>query len=143
MAGSNIFNTQFEDEDLLFWVVVQACRDIVHYNVPANGRYPLSAFLHAKEWILDDLPQQIGDREYTFREALEAIGVHPNNVEIIRETIARGPCTLYEEKQRLAREAYARMDGQDNEPEPFWRCVQNLILNKEPDLDYTVQESED
>lgn len=114
-----------ESEDIFFWVIVQACRDIVYHTDE-------EAFLHAYEWIVDDMPQQIGDEEYTFREALEAIGVDPMNVEHIRHTIARGPGLRHEERKRLARECYAKLEGEAYEPEPWWRCVQNLILNKEP-----------
>lgn len=135
MAGSRLYNSDYYEEDILFWIVVQACRDIVLYTAPANpSRYVHEeAFLHAYEWIMDGLPQQIGDREYTFREALEELGVDPRNVEHIRDTIARGPGLITKERKRLARECYAKLEGEEYEPEPFWRNISDMILNLEPE----------
>lgn len=135
MAGTQLFNsTEYTEEPLLFWIVVQACRDIIKYTVPAHGKFYITneQFSHAYEWIMDGLPQQIGDREYTFREALEDLGVDPRNVEHIRHAIARSPGLLEEERKRLGRETYDKLEGSVYEPEPWWRCVENLILNKEP-----------
>ncbi len=131
----------YEPEDLLFQVITQACRDIVFYTHPEDQGGE-EAFLHAYEWIMDDIPQDtvvdIDDDgefiwgEITFREALEGIGVDPRNVDHIRHTIARGPGLLHKERKRLARECYAKLEGEEYEPGPWWRCVENLILNKEP-----------
>jgi hypothetical protein len=144
MAGSNIFNNTTQEEDLFFWVIVQACRDIVYFEGTGSDgmRCTGDEFRHACEWIVDMKPQQIGDREYTFTEALLELGVHPENVEHIRYTICRGPMTSTKRRRELAKECYAKLEGQDNEPEPFWRVITNLIMNKEPDLDCTVQEKE-
>lgn len=134
MAGSRLYNSEHYEEEILFWVIVQACRDIVYYGASAakKSRYVKKKdFLHAYEWILDDLPQQIGDREYTFREALEAIGVHPDNVEHMRNTIARGPGLLSPERKQLARDTQTKLEGEEYEPEPFWRNISTLILNTE------------
>jgi len=142
MKDPHVFHRGLEDEELFFWIVVQACRDIVMYKTEGAGASSREDFLHALEWVVEDLPQQIGDKEYTFREALEELGVHPDNVEHIRDTIARGPMLMSGERKRLARECYAKLEGPEYEPEPFWRTVQNLIMNK--DVSWAdVQEAEE
>jgi hypothetical protein len=131
-ADPKLLKPLCEPEDLFFWVIVQACRDIVFHQVPGGTRTKKKDFQHAYEWIMDDLPQQIGDDEYTFREALEAIGVDPRNVEHMRDAIARGPGLLSKERKALARECYSKLEGEEYEPEPWWRNISDLILNVEP-----------
>lgn len=152
MKDPHVFHRGLEDEELLFWIVVQACRDIVRYKTEGAGAPSREDFLHALEWVVEGVPQNVvveildnGEalvKEYTFREALEELGVHPDNVEHIRDTIARGPMLKSGERKRLARECYAKLEGPEYEPEPFWRTVQNLIMNK--DTSWTdVQEAEE
>jgi hypothetical protein len=142
MAGSNAFHSDTQKEEILFWVVVQACRDIVYYNPESGSMCTKADFLHAYEWIMDDKPQDTvidvdenGEfiwAEITFTEALLELDVDPRNVEHIRHAIARGPGMTYEEKKQFARDTHAKLEGQAYEPEPWWRSVQNLIMNKEP-----------
>ncbi len=132
MAGSRIYNSVDREEDILFWIIVQACRDMVFYEAYGSNSTKKKDFEHAYEWIMDDLPQQIGDCEYTFREALEGLGVDPRNVEHIRHTVARGPGSLGVERKALARECYAQLEGEEYEPEPWWRNISDLILHIEP-----------
>lgn len=128
-SAYNIFSPETYDEGVLFWIVVRACKDIVYYP---RRRVSHDDYLHAYEWIVDNKPQEVMGVDMTFSDALEALGVNPDNVEILRRAVMRSPHSNRAWKTQIAKDAYTTMDLPDLEPEPWWRIINNLIVNNEP-----------
>lgn len=126
---SRLFERDQYDEGALFWIVVQACQDIVYY--PSDRCFNRVDFLHAYEWIVDGETQEVLGKDMTFSDALEALGVNPDNVAILRYAVMRSPMSPKTWKKVLAQEAYKNLDLPSLEPTPWWRMVQNYIVNKE------------
>ncbi|MCK5292670.1 MAG: hypothetical protein KAR39_11730 [Thermoplasmata archaeon] len=114
-----------EDSAYLFWTIVQAVRDYVFFKKYGSAHKSYKYYRFAKRWITN--PQVIaqwGDAEdalcFTFGEALEMLGVQPENVVIFRDMIrdARKADTQ-EETTRIVRNAYSELHFHDNEPDPL------------------------
>ena len=108
----------------LFWTIVQAVRDYVFFEkLKVHTSYRHYRF--AKSWITN--PQfiaQWGDIEdppcFTFGEALEMLGVQPENVNIFRNMIREARhANTQEERSLIVRSAYSTLHFHDNEPDPF------------------------
>jgi len=80
------------------------------------------------EWGDSDNPPR-----FTFGEALEMLGVQPENVVVFRQLIksARTARTKQERYQAI-RKAYGELHFHDNEPDPYaWIATQGLSLRTE------------
>lgn len=113
------------DAAYLFWTVVQAVRDYVFYS-PTGKRHRHKTYHRlACKWILNpNYEVEWGEGEdaprFTFGEALEMLGVYPENVDIFRELIrsARRAKTD-EERAEIVRKAYSELHFHDNEHNQF------------------------
>lgn len=128
---NQLFERDTYDEDALFWIVVQACQDIVYY--PSERCHNKADFLHAYEWIVDGETQEVLGKDMTFSDALEALGVNPDNIAILRYAVMRSPQSQRAWKKTLVQEAYKNLDIPANEITPWWRMITNFIVNKEPE----------
>lgn len=119
-----------DDAAYLFWTVVQAVRDYVFYN-PTGAYRHLTYHRLAKKWILNpDYRVEWGDHEeaisFTFSEALEMLGIHSENVDIIRKTIRDAYYAKTDEERKAAvMRAYGELHFHDNELDP-WRCLNGI-----------------
>lgn len=119
-----------DDAMYLFWTVVQAVRDYVFYN-PTGVHRHLTYHKLAKKWILNpDYRVEWGDHEeaisFTFSEALEMLGVHAENVDVIRETIKSAHNAKTDEERRATvMRAYGELHFHENEPD-LWRCLNGV-----------------
>ena len=114
-----------QESAYLFWTIVQAVRDYVFFKIKASH----SSYEHyefAKSWITN--PQfvaQWGDSDdppcFTFGEALEMMGVHPENVNVFRDMISEAHrANTPEERSQLVRNAYGELHFHEhNEPNPY------------------------
>ena len=80
-----------QEGTLFFWSVVQTIRDYVEYNPDRRKPgLPFKAFDFAKKWINGHVEKaQWGesDLEISFPEALEMMGIAPENVSVIKDVI--------------------------------------------------------
>lgn len=111
------------EENLFFHSLVRTIKDYVQYGGPGkNKMVPWDAYSFAKRWINGYIPTaQWGesDLELSFQDALELIGVAPENVPIIRGLLNDAATAPADDRARLCKEAYAILSWQNNEPEEF------------------------
>ena len=125
--------TDYNIEDLdidpeaafLFWTVVEAVRDYVFFSPTASRHRNRTYHRLARKWIMNpNYEVEWGDGEdaprFTFGEALEMLGVYPENVDIFRGLIrdARRAKTE-EDRKKLIKQAYSELHFHDNEPDPY------------------------
>lgn len=114
-----------EDTAYLFWTIVQAVRDYVFFKKYGSAHKSYKHYRFARSWITN--PQfiaQWGDSDnppcFTFGEALEMLGVHPENVNVFRNMITEArKANTQEERSQIVRSAYGELHFHDNEPDPF------------------------
>lgn len=126
LSDHNIIALEVDDDTrYLFWTIVQAVRDYVFYS-PSNSRHRnKSCYRLAKSWIMNPrFAVEWGDSDnppcFTFNEALEMLGVYPENADIFRQTIrdARRAKTKIE-RSNIVKKAYGELHFHDNEHDPF------------------------
>jgi hypothetical protein len=111
----------------LFWTVVEAVKDYVFFAPTGKHSYKLY-FRLARKWIFNpDYEVEWGDGpdppRFTFGEALEMLGVHPENVDVFRTTIREArQAKSNEERKKIVMKAYRELHFHDNEIE-LWRCT--------------------
>lgn len=127
-----------EEARYLFWTIVQAVRDYVFYS-PKNSRYRNhGCYRLAKSWIMNPhFEVEWGDSanppRFTFGEALEMLGVQPENVVIFRQLIRNARiANTKQERNQAIKKAYGELHFHDNEPELHaWVSMQGLSLRTE------------
>lgn len=115
-----------EEAAYLFWTVVQAVRDYVFFHKFGSAHKSYQHYEFAKSWITD--PQfvaQWGSSDdppcFTFGEALEMLGVHPENVNILRDVITEvRQVDTPEERSHLVKSAHLELHFHEhNDPQSF------------------------
>ena len=111
------------EDNLFFYSLVRTIKDYISYGGPGkNKMVPWDAYSFARRWINGYIPRaQWGesDLELSFEEALEMIGVAPENIPIIRELLNSAATAPVEERAILCKKAYGLLAWQDNEIEEF------------------------
>ena len=118
------------EETIFFWSVVQTLRDYVLYNRGKNRPGTSRAYTFAKEWILGDIPKAKwgdSDLEISFEEAMDILGVAPENIEVIRQGLKDSVGKSLAERKEICRKIYADLSWQDNEPDPIWIHSANMV----------------
>ena len=110
------------EETIFFWSIIRHIRDFIHYNGhhhPVNSK---KAYITSYEWIVDGLALQWGDSDLvmTFPEALEMLGVAPENIPIIRDGLIESVNKPRRVRSEICRKIYADLCWQNDEPEPLW-----------------------
>jgi hypothetical protein len=115
-----------EDTKYLFWTVVQAVKDYVFY--PTRLHRNATYYKLARKWIVDpNYEVEWGDGpdppRFTFGEALEMLGVHPENVDVFRTAIREAHQAKSDKDRKDAvMKAYRELHFHDNEID-LWRCL--------------------
>lgn len=110
------------EENLFFHSLVRTIKDYLHYSGPdKNKLIPYKAYLFAKGWIQGSFTAcwEGSDLEITFKQALELIGIAPENVPIIRDLLKDAREAPVEERAELCKRVYGVLNWHDNEPEEF------------------------
>ena len=111
------------EDNLFFYSLVRTIKDYLHYNKDGNNKLiPQSAYSFARRWIYGYTPKARwgeSDLELSFEEALELVGVAPENVPVIRSLLKDARNASGEERTELCKKAYSALCWHDNEPEEF------------------------
>ena len=111
------------EETIFFWSIVQTIRDYVLYDRGQNRPGTPSAYMFARRWIHGYVPKAAwGDSglEVSFKEAMEMLGVAPENIEPIRQGLTACTGMSRAERKEICRQIYSNLSWQNNEPEPLW-----------------------
>ena len=111
------------EENLFFFSLVRTIKDYVQYGGPNKNKIVIwDDYSFARRWINGHIPTaQWGesDLELSFQEALELIGVAPENVPVIRDLLNEAASASTDDRAELCKKAYGLLSWQHNEPEEF------------------------
>lgn len=144
-VSTSWFLEAHKSESLLFWIVVRACRDIMTAHIPSNVYVGVDDYISAHDWIIENEPQNVvvelldnGEalvKEMTFSDALEALGVSPENVSVLRNALVSGAGKMYDERAAVCLKTYQELCFHEHrEHDPWWRAITNNIIT--PDKDW-------
>lgn len=109
-----------EEGTLFFWSLVQTLRDYVEYDSKKRKPgLPFKAFDFAQKWINGHIERaQWGESNLnvSFQEALELIGVAPENASVIRDLLNEAAGKKEEWESIMRR---VDLHWHDNEPLPY------------------------
>lgn len=110
------------EETVFFWSVIRHIRDFIHYDGRHHPMHPKTAYITSYEWIVDDVELQWGDSDLvvSFSQALEILGVAPENIPVIREGLIDCVNKPREIRNEICKRIYADLSWQSYEPEPLW-----------------------
>jgi len=111
------------EENLFFHSLVRTIKDYVQYGGPNKNKVVVwDDYSFARRWINGYIPTaQWGESELelSFQEALELIGVAPENVTVIRDLLNEAATASADDRAILCKKAYGLLSWQNNEPEEF------------------------
>ena len=119
--------TAKEAQMLLFYTIVRTVRDfLMPIQIPLRPRWAKKIAVH---WILDLVPLSYGDDEMiiTFPEALEMIGIAPENTGLIRQAVLDARDRDPSEWLDIGQRCWLELSFHDNEPLPLWAHEKSYI----------------
>jgi len=110
------------EDTILFWSIIRHIRDFIHYDGRQHPMHPKAAYVLSYEWIVDGVPLQWGDSNLvmTFSEALEMLGVAPENIPVIRDGLISCVNRPRKVRSEICKRIYTDLSWQNNDPEPLW-----------------------
>ncbi len=118
---SRLFSVPKTTDSIFFWSVVQHLRDFISFGGRPHQKFKKS-YIITYEWIVDGVALQWGDSDLvmTFSEALEILGVAPENISIIRDGLIESVNKPRKVRSEICKRLYADLCWQNDEPEPLW-----------------------
>ena len=127
VSGRDLIELQ-QEMPLLWWVIVQACKDLVKFTGDYTGFYPRDEYKLSYEFIVDEKPLQLEgtDEVFTLKTVLvDTFGMDESNYPIFRQLLIDSIGKTKEEQRELVRKA---------RPLLFWQPLEELLTQGEPML---------